>query len=281
MFGREYSSHPEILLDSFKDMSHEYGKKVKVKKNGNLLIFLQKVYIKIFGIPEIGFQLRSMYFKDMLIKKMQLKPKNILDAGSGIGVYAIWAKKNFPNAVVTGCEIDKNKLKFSNKFTKELGAKNLSFIYGDVTKKINGQNSYDLIINIDVLEHIKDYKKVLSNFYKLLSPKGYLYIHTPQPKQKRLFKNLEKWHHEDHVHEGFWPEELKNELEKLGFKIVALRETFGFFGKLSWELNHIFLSKNFIISGITFPMLLMLSRLDLFLSNRNGLATAILLQKKS
>lgn len=280
MFGTEFSKHPEILLDSFKDMSHEYQKKLKKQKKSNVSSLLQKAYIKIFGIPEIGFQIRSMFFKEILLEKMRSKPKKILDAGSGIGVYAIWAKKNYPKAEVTGCEIDKNKLEFSRNFAKELGLENLNFVFGDVTKKIPSKEGYDLIINIDVLEHIKDYKKVLKNFYNTLTPKGYLYIHTPQPKQKRLFKNLEKWHHDDHVYEGFEPKELSKELGNLGFKIVTVRETFGFFGKLSWELNHIFLSKNFMLSGLTYPIFIVISQLDLFFPNRNGLGTALLLQKK-
>ena len=280
MFGTEFSRHPEILLDSFKDMSHEYQKKLKKQKRGNLSVIMQKTYIKLFGIPEIGFQIRSLFFKEILSEKMKSKPKKILDAGSGIGVYAIWAKKNFPKSEVVGCEIDKNKLDFSQKFAKELDLEKLDFVYGDITKKNPSDTIYDLIINIDVLEHIRDYKKVLKNFYSTLLPKGYLYIHTPQPKQKRLFKNLEKWHHEDHVREGFEPKELRQELEKLGFKIILVRETFGFFGKLSWELNHIFLSKNFILSGLTYPILIAISQLDLFFPNRNGLGTAILAQKK-
>lgn len=278
MFGSEFSKHPEILLDSFKDMSRNYKKKVNKQGKGDPKVILQKMYIKIFGIPEIGFQVRSMWFKEMVSKKVKSKPQKILDAGSGIGVYSIWAKKNFPKAQVTGCEIDNNKLKFSKDFVKELGLDNLEFVYGDVTKQ-NLKESFDLIINIDVLEHIKDYKKVLKNFYTSLSYKGYLYIHTPQPYQKRIFKSLEKWHHEGHVHEGFDPQVLRKELGKLGFKIISMHETFGFFGKLSWELNHILLSKGFVLSGLAYPLLLMLSRLDMFFPNKNGLGTAVLLRR--
>lgn len=280
MFGSEFSKHPEILLDSFSDMSHEYKKKTKKQKKENVIYELQKIYIALFGIPEIGFQVRSLFFKSIIENKIKKKVYKILDAGSGIGTYSFWMGKKHSDVKVIGIEVDKNKLDFSNKFSQELGLKNVKFQYGDVTKAFS-KEKYDLIINIDVLEHVKDYKKVLKNFYLALAPKGYLYIHTPQPNQKRLFKALEKWHHEDHVREGFRPEELKRELKKLGMVIIETRETFGFFGKLAWELNHLVLSKGFVLSGITYPFLYVLIQLDTMTKNKDGLGTAILARKRT
>lgn len=279
MFGSEYSKHPEILMDSFGEMSHDYEKKTD-KKSNNLILFFQKFYLKLFGIPEIGFQIRSLFFKNIILDKIKKsKIKKVFDAGSGIGTYSFWLARMFPGAKITAGEIDKNKLEFSEKFAKELKIKNVNFLYGDITKTPIANNKYDLIINIDVLEHIEDYKKVLNNLYKLLSQNGYLYIHTPQINQKRIFKSLESWHHEDHVREGFEPEALKNDLKKLGFKIIVARETFGFFGKLAWELNHLSFKKGFLTAGLTYPFLYLISRLDVLKGNKDGLGTAILAQK--
>jgi len=279
MFGSEYSKHPEILMDSFGEMSHEYEKNVN-KKNNGLIIFLQKIYLKLLGIPEIGFQIRSLFFKKIILNKIKInKIKKILDAGSGIGIYSFWLSRTFPNAKITAGEIDKNKLEFSKKFAKESGIKNIEFMYRDISKETKKKADYDLIINIDVLEHIRDYKSVLKNFYNQLTVNGYLYIHTPQLNQKRIFKSLEKWHHEDHVREGFDPEVLKNDLKELGFKIIVTRETFGFFGKLAWELNHLTLMKNFILAGLFFPFFYCPARIDLMFINKDGLGIAILAKK--
>lgn len=280
MFGKEYWKNPEILLSSFQRMRSKY-RSVAKKKNKSLILLLQKLYIRIFGIPEIGFQIRSMYFKQILEEKLPKEfLQKILDAGSGIGVYSFWLAKKYPKAKVIGGEIDKEKITFSQNFSKTLKVKNVDFKYFDINR-INGEkNTYDLIVNIDVLEHVRDYKKVLKNFYNLLSWGGFLFIHTPQPKQKRIFKSLEKWEHEDHIYEGYKPKELKSELKSLGFKIITAREAFGFLGKLAWELNHISLSRGFIISGLLYPFLFLLAKTDLLFKNRNGLTTAILAQKK-
>ena len=280
MFGSNYYNHPQILMDSLKEMS---GNKKNIKKKNSLILtFLQKTYLLIFGIPEIGFQLRSNYFRDMVSEKVKInKVKRILDAGSGIGIYTFWLSNKFNKSVVDGWEIDKNKLSFSEKFAKELKIENTNFTYGDVTKpSFKNKNKYDLIVNIDVLEHITDYKDVLKSFYKLLAKDGYLFIHTPQKNQKRIFKSLENWHHEGHVHEGFTPDELKKTMVDLGFSNIWVRETFGFFGKLAWELNHMILPKGFILLGISYPLLYLLSKLDLLMDNKRGLGTAILARKK-
>jgi 2-polyprenyl-3-methyl-5-hydroxy-6-metoxy-1,4-benzoquinol methylase len=279
MFGSEYSKHPEILFDSFRDMGDDYKKKVNKQNRINLFIVLQKIYIRIFGIPEIGFQVRSMFFKKILSEKMKIKPKKILDAGSGIGINSFWLSRTFSDSQITGWEIDKNKLEFSKKFTKELNIKNVEFAYQDISKKIKKKMNYDLIINTDVLEHINDYKGVLKNFYAQLSKNGYLYIHTPQINQKRIIGFFEKWQHEDHVREGFEPKILKSDLEKLGFKIVVVQETFGYFGKLAWELNHLTLMKSFVLAGLFFPFFYCLAKFDLLFDNKEGLGIAILARK--
>ncbi len=280
MFGSEYYKHPEILMDSLEEMSGKHKKKLK-KKTSGIILFLEKIYLLIFGIPEIGFQVRSQYFREMLEKGIKNKKiKKVLDAGSGIGIYSFWLSKKFKDSVVDGWEIDKTKLEFSKRFAKELNIKNINFIYGDVTKSsLRNKNIYDLIVNIDVLEHIDNFEDVLKNFHKLLSKGGYLFIHTPQIDQKRIFKSLENWHHEGHVHEGFSPSELKKTLTKIGFENIWTRETFGFFGKLAWELNHLILPKGFVILGIMYPFLYLISTLDMITKNKNGLGTAVLVKK--
>lgn len=280
MFGREYASHIDILTHSLGEINEKYQNKIKKGKEENLVEKLKKLYILLFGIPEIGFQIRSLYFEKILnsfcLKK---NPKRILDAGCGIGMYSLLLGKMFAKAKVIGGDIDKYKLQSCKTIAKELNMENVEFEYLNITKTSN-KATYDLAVCIDVLEHIHDYELVLRNFSKLLKSGGYLYIHVPQPNQQRIFNSLKNWHHEDHAREGITKSELENKLKKLGFKIIISKETFGFFGKLSWELNHIMLSKSFVLADIIFPFLYGLALLDLLWKNKNGLGIALLTQKK-
>lgn len=281
MFGREYASHIDILTHSLGEINEQYQNKINSdKKNTGFINNLKKLYISMFGIPEIGFQIRSLYFEKILNSfYLEKKPKKILDAGCGIGIYALALGRIFEKAKVTGGDIDKYKLQSCKAIASELNIVNIEFKYMNLTKT-NNRPMYNLIVCIDVLEHIQNYESVLRNFSKLLKSGGYLYIHVPQPNQKRIFSSLKKWHHEDHAHEGIAKNVMESALKKLGFKIIESKETFGFFGKLSWELNHIMLSKSFMLAGIIFPFLYGLALLDLLWKNKNGLGIAILSQKQ-
>ena len=280
MFGREYAQHLDLLMHSYGGMNKDYLRKANEEKHTAFIEKLKKLYVFLFGIPEIGFQLRSIYFKKILGAYVRNKKLiNILDAGSGIGAYTFWLAGRFPHASVTGGDIDRHKLKSCRELAKKFHLNNVSFRYVDLTK-INGKAAYDVIVTIDVLEHIKNYTKVLQNFHRLLRKDGVLYIHVPQPDQKRIFKRLKTWHHEDHVREGVSNTNLQKILKQIGFTIVDSRETFGFFGKLAWEINHLALSQSMILGGLVFPLLYPLIILDTMIPNANGLGVAMLAQKE-
>ena len=279
MFGKEHANHPDILLQSFGEINEKYKK--KIGKDNIFIEKLKTLYVSLFGIPEIGFQIRSMYFKKILASNLlNINPKKILDAGCGIGAYTFLLGQTYLQARVTGGDIDKYKLKSCQTMAKELGLRNVEFDYLNITKINNKGNYYDLVVNIDVLEHVDNYELALKNFFRILHRNGYLYIHVPQPNQKRIFNSFKKWHHEDHVREGITKTDLENSLRKLGFRIIISKETFGFFGKLSWELNHLTLSKSFILAGIFFPLLFILGKLDPLWKNSNGLGIVVLAKKE-
>lgn len=279
MFGREYSKHLDLLLHSFGQMHKKYQRKVNTFKRTPFIEIIKTIYISFFGIPEIGFQVRSIYFEKILGAYVRDKKlTNILDAGSGIGTYTFWFAKTFLHASVKGGDIDRHKLKSCRILAKEFHLNNVSFSYFDVSKS-HKKTSYDLIVSIDVLEHVKNYTKVLLNFRLLLQKGGLLYVHVPQPHQQRIFRSLRRWHHEDHVREGIDKKTLEDELNKIGFRILISRESFGFFGKLAWELNHVMLAKSFILAGITFPFLYVLAIVDQLWKNKKGLGVAILAKK--
>lgn len=281
MFGKEYAKHLEILNQSFGQMHGNYQEKIKKnRKSHSIVNKLKSIYIQLFGIPEIGFQIRSTYFKKILTYHLQNKNfKTILDAGSGIGVYTFWLGRRFKKTKIIGGEIDKDKLKSAHLIKNKQHINNIDFIYLNILKA-HKKSIYDLIVCIDVLEHLDYYEVALKNFKNLLKNNGYLFIHVPQPDQHRIFSSFKSWHHQDHKYEGIEKKKLESILNKFGFKIITMQETFGFFGKLAWEINHISLSKSFILAGITFPILYLLALLDQFFKNENGLGVVILAQKK-
>jgi ubiquinone/menaquinone biosynthesis C-methylase UbiE len=121
-------------------------------------------------------------------------PKNLktLDLGCGDGRYA----PLFKNYI--GVDLNPPQGK---KFIKE-DARKLSF----------RNNSFEFIFCTALIEHLRDYKKVLSEIKRVLKPGGLLLISAPTPAGLK-FERLK-------VYRGFWLEDLENELEKLGLKTL-------------------------------------------------------------
>ncbi len=277
MFGSDYYKHPEILLQSLHEMNGVYKEKIQI--SSLIRSWFASAYVWLFGIPEIGFQVRGMYFRQALRSLGAFSPKTILDIGSGIGCYSFFMAKKYPNAKIVGWEIDRSKLAFAREVQKEFGATNTKFVFGDIVKSHEGRNIYDCMIIIDVLEHIHEYKRVLKNMHHLLKAKAYVYIHVPQVHQVRHFREFATWEHVDHVREGFELKTLTNELLKVGFRVIKSTHTFGFFGSLAWELNHMALAKSQFLTALVYPLLYGISLLDGWTKNKRGLGIAILAQK--
>ena len=84
---------------------------------------------------------------------------------------------------------------------------NIKFCVADITK-FSKTNEFDLIVCIDVLEHIKDQAKVLENFRNALIPGGYLYLHMPAERYKpvpfsKWLKSFHKWAEKEHIGKMF------------------------------------------------------------------------------
>lgn len=279
MFGSNYADSPEFLLRSLREMNVKY-KHTYLPSSSPVASFFQRLYVKIFGIPEIGFQLRGLYFRKAIRRIKNLEYTTILDVGSGIGCYVFYLADKYPSAHVDGYEVDTYKLKMTQQLARTFNVHNVHFISKNIATTPSGSQTYSFVITIDVLEHVKNYKKMLIHIYDTLKFGGYFYVHVPQIHQKRFFRESQNWKHKDHVREGFDIHILRRTLKDIGFTNIRITHTFGYFGSFAWELQHIFLSKNQIIAALTYPLLYLMARVDTFVTNRHGLGMAILAQKK-
>lgn len=99
------------------------------------------------------------------------------------------------------------------------------------------ENEYfQLLLCIDVLEHIKDYWKALSKLKRILCKNGMLILHVPNPAQTHLLVEPEK--QEDHVWEGFRPRQLSEILTKLNFVNVKMIPTFNWNEAIVWDFMY-------------------------------------------
>lgn len=194
-------------------------------------VLLRKLFYRLQGL----LFLREWYVKRM-IRHLPLENDtalNILDAGTGFGQYTYYCIRHYPAPDVLGIEINPDHVTAGNGFAEKIKSDRLRFEQGDITA-LAYRNEFDLILCVDLLEHIRDDRDLLQRFCSALKPGGCLIISTPSVYRK---------HQEDgqfvgeHFREGYSEDEIRKKLEEAGFRIDTLIYAYGFWGDLSWRMG--------------------------------------------
>jgi SAM-dependent methyltransferase len=201
----------------------------------------------------------------------------ILDAGSGFGQYAYYlsAKNKLWN--VLGVDINEELVSDCNTFFLKLKKTNGIFKTADLRSFVK-ENTFDLILSVDVMEHIVEDEQVFANFYQSLKPGAMLLLSTPKEKSgKDRLKNSD----DAMVRNGYDPKEIEDKLKRVGFSRVNVLYAYGPSGKLSWYLSIkipliIFNTSKwlFLLMPIyylfVFPVCMVLNYLDVMRLHRSG-----------
>lgn len=201
--------------------------------------------------------LRSWYVSRelrQLRKVLDGKKINIYDAGSGYGQYSYFMSKKLQPCEIYSVDVKEDWINDCKEFFKSQKIENVSFAIEDLTKIIH-TNKFDLIVCVDVMEHIRDDVKVFENYYNALKEDGYLLINTPS-----IYGGSDVHEDDDesfigeHARDGYSKEDLESKLHPLGFKTYQSKYTYGFWGDKAWRL------------GIKYPIMMVnISKLILFI----------------
>jgi 2-polyprenyl-3-methyl-5-hydroxy-6-metoxy-1,4-benzoquinol methylase len=230
----------------------------------------------LFRPVHIGHFIRNLYLKKYLRKLPVHQFKKVLDAGCGSGDYALQMGKAFPAWQVTAVDI-------KDRYFPETSIPNVVFQEQDLMK-LKETASYDFIYSIDVLEHIKGNITAIENLCRALKPGGYIFLHIPNDKNdirifpRRFFKEFQEWAAHQHIGEQYSTNELSEILKNRGFTIKSSVCTFGFPGKLAWELNRI-CDRSFKLKVLLMPFFKFLAWVEIRTPHRKG-STLVLAQKQ-
>jgi SAM-dependent methyltransferase len=177
--------------------------------------------------------------KEMRVIKKQL-PQNaqLLDGGSGFGQYVYYLSSLSKRWNILAVDIKSEQVEDCNIFFGKLGLSNrVTFQEADLTKFVDPLK-YDMILSVDVMEHISDDITVFKNFNNSLKPGGVLLISTPSD-QGGSDVNVENQSSfiEEHVRDGYNIIEIEEKLFATGFTKVEARYSYGKPGKISWKLS--------------------------------------------
>ncbi len=198
--------------------------------------FLRKIFYRLLDL----LLLRTWHIKKAIRswKKNYNHEADILDAGSGFGQYSFYLSKQSKKWNILGVDVKTEQIEDCNNFFSQIGrSEYVKFEYGDLTKFEN-KNNYDLILSVDVMEHIEDDVIVFKNFHKSLKDKGMVLISTPSD-QGGSDVHDEDDHSfiDEHVRDGYNINEIEEKLKFAGFSRVEANYSYGTPGKISWKLS--------------------------------------------
>ena len=229
--------------------------------------------------------LRSWHIRRALksyrLSNQTKKQLHVLDAGSGLGQYS-WrmARKN-PSWKITAVDIKEDEIASCRAFFKQQKVNNVDFLTANLTN-YKKPDTYDLVLSVDVMEHIENDMQVFKNFNTSLKEGGVLLISTPSDLGGSDVKEEgDSSFIEEHVRDGYAAEEIKNKLSDAGFQKVATSYTYGKPGSLAWRISMkypvlmlgrarvliLFLPLYYLL---VMPFVLVLNYLDLINNHKKG-----------
>lgn len=233
--------------------------------------------------------LRSWHIRRAL-KKWEQDRKGVqyvLDAGSGFGQYDYYLGKHHHDWHIQGVDVKEEQIADCNNFFQKIGLKNVRFAEADLTQ-FSDPDKYDLVLCVDVMEHIEEDEKVLRNYYQSLKKGGMLLISTPSDQG-----GSDVHHHDhdeeqgahsfidEHVRDGYGIDEISEKMKRAGFSRTEVYYQYGPSGNFAWKLSMkypiIMLNASYLFFVIlpfyyiiTFPFSIILNYADVRRRHKTG-----------
>lgn len=237
--------------------------------------------------------LRAWHVRKALKKISRELPDHalILDAGSGMGQYSYRLSRMSKNWQIKGVDVNETEIGDCNSFFRKTGLSDrVSFETADLTT-LKEPSVYDLIITVDVMEHIREDVTVFKNFYNCLNNNGILLISTPSDQGgSDTHHDSEESFIDEHVRNGYSIAEITGKLKDAGFTKTEAVYTYGKPGNLSWKLSMKYPVKLLNISYLFFivlpfyfviilPVSVLLNISDLCIKHKKGTGLLITARK--
>jgi SAM-dependent methyltransferase len=192
---------------------------------------IRRAFLRTAGSYDLGARVRYAAVQPELAR-IAPPPRRILDAGSGRGELCFAMARRWPQAQIVGIDYDEVLVDHADQL-RAIGfpGSSVSFEVGTLPRVF--ATPFDLIVSIDVLEHIEDDAGLLRSLYDSTIDGGALILHTPAQEQRRYLARFED--HHEHVREGYAAGALEEMLRGAGYRDVHVRPTFGRLGAIAWE----------------------------------------------
>jgi len=162
----------------------------------------------------------------------------ILDAGAGFGQYTYFLSGLIKDDYLIAMDVKEEQVADCNAFFTRIGRSQVLFEKADLIT-FKRPDKFDLILCVDVMEHIPEDEQVFRNFYDSLTQGGMVLISTPSDQGGSDVHDhgAEDSFIGEHVRDGYNIGEIRKKLERAGFYKTDARYTYGKPGQLGWKIS--------------------------------------------
>ena len=189
-------------------------------------------------------------------KKHELNQKGImLDVGCGEGRHIFGIMQDYPLMKCIGLDMDKESLEKAEEgyeYFKSISEAGAQFLKGSAYSLPFPDESIDLIVCSEVLEHLHEYNDAVKEIHRVLKPGGKFYASVPASWPEKICWKLSKEYQNQpggHLR-IFSQSKLISEIKESGFKFLS-SEKFHSIHSPYWWLRCFFWGtqdKNFLVN---------------------------------
>ena len=221
---------------------------------------LEKAYIALFGMPIVGLRIRARNIFSLIPADRHYK--RLLDAGSGTGVISFKMGRRFPEANVLGVDLNEDAVRIGNYISNKIKSTNVKFRKSAI-EDLDEKDQFDLIVCVDILEHIENDLKAIKVLFRLIRAGGILLLHIPSLYRRYpVWRKIENFDVPTHVRRGYEPHVIQEIVRQAGFTIMDTGFTYGFWETLANNISYMITRarmQNKIIYSFAFPFLYLIS----------------------
>ena len=160
----------------------------------------------------------------------------MMDAGSGFGQYSFYIARKNQLCSIDAIDVKKEQIEDCNQFFSQCGIRNVTFSIGDLTKS-HASDKYDLILCVDVMEHILEDVDVFKHFHRAMKSGAMLLISTPSDQGGSNADEHGESFIGEHVRDGYNVDDMRQKLNTAGFSKTEILYSYGWPGKIAWKLS--------------------------------------------
>ena len=160
-------------------------------------------------------------------KKFDLNHDGLmLDVGCGEGRHIFGVMQDYPDMKCIGLDMDKdslNKAEEGYEYFKSISNAGVDFLKGSAYSLPFPNDSFDLIVCSEVLEHLHEYNDAIREIHRVLKPRGKFYASVPASWPEKICWRLSKdYQNQPGGHlRIFNQKKLVSEIKNSGFKFLS------------------------------------------------------------